>query len=89
MNGFGGVDRPSLEHSSRSELAMADQELTPDQQDGLVGDLVESLDGMKLDEDDFEALYDQLDADHQREVDDAVRDFADNAVGDPSWRADE
>lgn len=44
---------------------------------------------MKLDEDEFQALYDQLDATHQLEVDEALTEFADNAVGDPSWRADE
>ena len=41
-----------------------------------------------LSEEEFDELYDQLDVDHQMEVDADVRQFADNAVGDEHWDSD-
>jgi L-lysine 2,3-aminomutase len=36
-----------------------------------------------------EDLYDQLDARHQMQVDDAIREYADAAVGSDTWDSDE
>jgi hypothetical protein len=41
-----------------------------------------------LTEDEFQELYDQLDVDHQIEVNGNVREFADRAVGDEHWDSD-
>jgi hypothetical protein len=41
-----------------------------------------------LGEEEFDDLYDQLDAKHQMEVDQSVRDFADNAIGSEHWDSD-
>ncbi|MFC8921715.1 hypothetical protein [Cellulosimicrobium sp. NPDC057127] len=60
--------------------------LSQDEQDTIVGELIEGIE--TLDEDESDALYDQLDADHQMRVDAAVRRFADNAVGDEHWDSD-
>lgn len=42
-----------------------------------------------MDENDFETLYNQLDADYQLNVDRAIREFADFAVGSEHWDSDE
>lgn len=62
------------------------QPLSQDEQDDIVGRLGVGVETM--DEDEFDALYDQLDADHQAQVDVSVREFADNAVGDEHWDSD-
>lgn len=58
-------------------------ELSEDEQDQIVVTL--AVDIETLSEEEFTQLYDQLDADHQMEVSDNIRDFADNAVGSPHW----
>lgn len=60
--------------------------LSPDEQDTIVGQIGEGLGTM--DEDEIEALYDQLDAEHRSQVDDVIREYADNAVGDEHWDSD-
>ena len=53
------------------------------EQEELVVILCTSIDTMP--EDEFEANYQKLDRDHQFEVDESIRRFADNAVGDENW----
>ncbi|MDN3310633.1 hypothetical protein QWJ90_06795 [Microbacterium oryzae] len=57
------------------------------QQDGIVVELLTEMGS--LDEDEFDELYEQLDAEHQAEVDQGVREFADNAVGSEHWDSDD
>ena len=52
----------------------------------IVEDLVMHLETM--DEDEFEKKYNSLPVIYQMEVDDAILEFADNAIGDISWRSD-
>lgn len=61
--------------------------LSRDEQDTIVGQIGESL-GRDGDEDEIDALYDQLDAEHRSQVDDMIREYADNAVGDEHWDSD-
>lgn len=56
-------------------------------QDNLVVDLLCAIETM--DSDEFESKYNMLDIDHQIEVDDGVRNFADDAVGCDWWDCDE
>jgi hypothetical protein len=53
------------------------------EQDEIVGQLAEGVETLPQQE--FDELYDQLDAKHQTEVRDNIRAFADNAVGDEHW----
>lgn len=73
-------------HNSEREHPMGKDRLSKAQQDGIVDDLVTGLE--TLDEEEFDDLYEQLDADHQIEVDQSVREFADNAVGSEHWDSD-
>lgn len=71
---------------------MGEQPLSQDEQDQLVVDLTVNLDspgdlGGPGDEG-WDKLYNQLDIDHQIEVNDAIRGFADDAVGDEHWDSD-
>lgn len=43
----------------------------------------------ELEDDEFEKMYSQLSVDGKNEIDDFLRDFADNAIGDPNWDSDE
>ena len=43
----------------------------------------------ELDEEEFDRIYNQLNIYDQDEVDDAVREFADQAIGDEHWDSDE
>jgi hypothetical protein len=61
--------------------------LSNDEQDGIVAELGEGIE--TLSEEEFEALYDQLDVEHQMEVTESIREFADNAVGSEHWDSDE
>jgi len=61
-------------------------QLSDDEQDGIVAQLGENVDS--LDEDEFNALYEQLDDAHKRQVDDDLREYADNAVGSDDWDRD-
>lgn len=62
-------------------------ELSSDEQDNLVGELAEGIES--LSDEEFDERYEQLDADHKMEVDQRVRAFADNAVGDEHWDSDQ
>ncbi|MGW6404289.1 hypothetical protein [Streptomyces sp. NPDC055134] len=68
---------------SAPEGHMTTEPLSFDEQEELVVILSTSLETMP--EDKFEASYQQLDQDHQWEVDDAIREFANNAVGSDTW----
>ncbi|MER6354633.1 hypothetical protein ABT186_23145 [Streptomyces sp. NPDC001634] len=59
------------------------RQLTWDEQESIVADLINGIE--TLTEEEHEELYKQLDADHQMEVDEAVRNFANNAVGSDDW----
>lgn len=41
-----------------------------------------------MDEDEFDGKYASLTPKYQRQVDEAMLEFADSAVGSPSWRSD-
>lgn len=60
--------------------------LSKDEQDTIVGELTTDIGS--LSEQEFDALYNQLDVAHQLEVDQSIREFADNAVGDEHWDSD-
>lgn len=60
--------------------------LSKDEQDQIVVDL--AVDIETLSEEEFDDLYQQLDVDHRMEVDQDIREFADNAVGDEHWDSD-
>ena len=62
------------------------QPLSQDEQDDIVSRIGVGLETMDYDEN--EALRDQLDADHKSQVDDSIREFADNAIGDEHWDSD-
>jgi hypothetical protein len=68
---------------SAPEGHMTTEPLSFDEQEELVVILSTSIETMP--EDEFEASYQQLDRDHQWEVDDAIREFANNAVGSDTW----
>lgn len=61
--------------------------LSKAEQDQIVVDL--AVDVETLTEEEFDEQYDQLDADHQSQVDQNVREFADNAVGSETWDSDD
>jgi hypothetical protein len=56
-----------------------------DQQEEIVGRLITEVE--TLDEDEWQSLYDQLDVDHQIQASDDLAEWADDAVGHPSWRS--
>lgn len=58
-----------------------------DEQQAIVDRLIVEVE--TLDEDERQALYDQLDVDHQIQASDDLADWADDAVGHPSWRSDD
>lgn len=68
---------------SSPEGHVTTESLSYDEQEELVVILSTSIETMP--EDEFEASYQQLDRDHQWEVDDAIREFANNAVGSDTW----
>ena len=43
----------------------------------------------ELDEEEFDQIYNKLDVYDRYEVDDAIREFADQAIGDEHWDSDE
>lgn len=57
-----------------------------DEQDDILGCVGVGL--KTMDDDEIGALRDQLDADHESQVDDGFREFDDNAIGDEHWDAD-
>lgn len=61
--------------------------LTKAEQDTIVGELTTDIGSLSDEESD--ALYNQLDAAHRLEVDQSIRMFADNAVGDEHWDSDD
>ena len=56
------------------------------EQEELTMELICGMETMDIDE--WEEKYDILDVEHQIEVDEALQEFADNAVGSSSWRSD-
>lgn len=58
-------------------------QLSDEEQDQIVAELTTSFETMP--EEEFEAKYEELDADHQLEVDESAREFANNAVGSDNW----
>ena len=60
------------------------RKLSRDEQNEIVNEITSNFDSMESDE--YERLYDQLDVDHQIEVDDAAHQYADDAIGTPHWR---
>ena len=58
---------------------------TKAQQDQMVVD----LDPNTMDEEEYAEIYDQLDAEHQLQADQDMRDFANNAVGSDTWDSDD
>lgn len=58
-----------------------------DEQQAIVDRLIVEVE--TLDEDERQSLYDQLDVDHQIQASDDLADWADDAVGHPSWRSDD
>lgn len=54
--------------------------LSKDEQDSLVGDMIDSFDG-DYDEEQFEANYELLDDPHKAQIDAAAKEFETNAVG--------
>ena len=57
-----------------------------DEQDAIVVQLTTEIGSRS--EVEFDALYNQLDIEHQMEVDQSIREFADNAIGDEHWDSD-
>lgn len=88
-------DFPDLEPEPEHEPMGADPEANAGEYDPL--DLWDEdeivivlIDNMEtLDSEVFEKLYDRLDVDHQIEVDDSIREFANNAVGCDYWDSDD
>lgn len=62
---------------------MSENELSEDEQNTIAQQLMVNID--TLSEEEIDELYDQLDTYHQREVDDAIREWANDAVGDDNW----
>ncbi|WP_164492617.1 hypothetical protein [Streptomyces sp. CNQ-509] len=60
--------------------------MSEDQQDAIVMELAVNVE--TLSEEEFEHLYRQLGSDHQSQVNDNVREFAANAIGDEHWDSD-
>ena len=56
-------------------------------QEEILGELIDGIESLGADEQD--ALEAQLDPEHMAEWSQVVTEFADNAVGSPSWRGDE
>ncbi|MES1170197.1 MAG: hypothetical protein ABUL47_05870 [Leifsonia sp.] len=67
---------------------MTDEGLSDDEQTEIVNDIASRLDG-GLDDDELDDAFEKLDAAHSAELSAAVRDYADNAVGDENWDSDE
>ena len=65
---------------------MSKRKMTKAEQDGIVAELGEEVE--TLSEEEFDGLYNELDVEHQMQVDESVRSFADNAVGDEHWDSD-
>lgn len=74
-----GTDSPSEGGVSKPRMSKAEQ-------DDIVAELTGGFDTFEPQE--FEDLYDQLDSEHRMEVDQSLREFVDNAVGDEHWDSD-
>ena len=66
---------------------MSTNGLSGDEQDELVNDIVSQLDS--LDDEGLDSAFEKLDAESTVALGQAVREYADNAVGDPNWDSDE
>jgi len=61
--------------------------LSDDEQNEIVNDIVSRFGG--LDDDELDEAREKLDDAHRSELDGEVRDYSDNAVGDPNWDSDD
>lgn len=61
-------------------------ELSEGEQHEIVVELTENP--AALDDDEWQEMYDQLDEQHQAEVDEAMDEYADDAVGESGWERD-
>ncbi|WP_040207865.1 hypothetical protein [Neobacillus jeddahensis] len=68
---------------------MSNNELSQNEQAKIVKKLIDSLDELDVGENIDEDLYNQLDVWHKMQVDDAIREFADAAIGSDTWDSDE
>lgn len=59
--------------------------LSKREQDAIVMELTDVDGGADPDDPEWQSEFDRLDPEHQMEVDAAIREFADNAVGNPNW----
>jgi hypothetical protein len=75
-----------LINPSKEGKAMRKGRLSKAEQHEIVVELATGVES--LSEEEFDDLYDQLDAEHRIEVDQSVRDFADNAIGSEHWDSD-
>jgi hypothetical protein len=58
--------------------------LSKAEQDQMVVDL-----DPNMDEEEYAEIYDQLDAEHQLQADQDMRNFANNAIGSDTWDSDD
>lgn len=65
----------------------AKEDLSPEEQDEVVNDIVSRFGG--LDDEELDGAFEKLDAKHAADLSQEVRDYADNAIGDPNWDSDE
>jgi hypothetical protein len=56
-------------------------------QEEIVATLINNMETMDFEE--FEKLFNQLDDKHKAEVDQSIRNFANNAIGDEHWDSDD
>lgn len=68
---------------------MPNGELSQKEQNKIVEKLISQLDELDIGEEIDQELYNQLDVLHQMQVDDAIREFADAAIGDEHWDSDD
>ncbi|MEH6849434.1 hypothetical protein [Bacillus pseudomycoides] len=68
---------------------MSNAELSQKEQAKIVKKLISRLDEMGVEEEFDEDLYNQLDEWHKMQVDDAITEFANGAVGSDHWDSDE
>lgn len=67
---------------------MSNTELSHKEQAKIVKELISHLDETGVEEEFDEDLYNQLDESHKMQVDDAIKDFANGAVGSDHWDSD-
>ncbi|USK78974.1 hypothetical protein LHV56_19280 [Peribacillus frigoritolerans] len=68
---------------------MSNVELSQKEQAEIVDKLISRLDETGPEEEFDEDLYNQLDERHKMQVDDAITEFVNGAVGSDTWNSDE